>query len=53
MYGFLGRRGFNYEVSQTAAAQVWDEAHDNSSTAEYPYEPSMDNTETEDEEVNS
>jgi regulatory protein len=53
MYGFLGRRGFSYEVSQTAAAQVWEEKHGNSSPAEEPYEPYADYTESEDEEVNS
>jgi regulatory protein len=53
MYGFLGRRGFSYEVSQTAASRVWEEKHGNSSPAEVPYEPYMDNIESEDEEVNS
>ena len=53
MYGFLGRRGFNYEVSQAAVAQVWNENHGSSSLAEAHDEPSMDNTESEDEEVNS
>lgn len=27
MYAFLGRRGFNYEVSQPAATRVWQELH--------------------------
>jgi regulatory protein len=28
MYGFLARRGFNYEVSAPAAARVWAELHE-------------------------
>ncbi len=32
MYGFLARRGFNYEVSVAAVAQVWAEIHENTST---------------------
>jgi regulatory protein len=28
MYGFLARRGFNYEVSAPVTAQVWAELHD-------------------------
>jgi regulatory protein len=27
MYGFLGRRGFNYEISNAAASRVWEENH--------------------------
>jgi regulatory protein len=28
MYGFLARRGFNYEVSSPATARVWEEIHE-------------------------
>jgi SOS response regulatory protein OraA/RecX len=27
MYGFLARRGFNYEVSAQIVPQIWDEIH--------------------------
>lgn len=53
MYGFLGRRGFNYEVSTTAATQVWEENHSSQSDDELPNEPYQNYLESEDEEVNS
>lgn len=53
MYGFLGRRGFNYEVSNSAATRIWEENHDSQPDVEMPNEPYVDNLESEDEEVNS
>jgi len=52
MYGFLGRRGFNYEVSQTAAKLVWEEKRGGQPGAESPDEPYQDYIESEDEEEN-
>jgi len=53
MYGFLGRRGFNYEVSNAAATQVWEEKHGSMPDSVLPEEPYKDYIESEDEEVNS
>ncbi len=37
MYGFLARRGFNYEVSQPVTARVWEELHaDDPGDGSYP-----------------
>jgi regulatory protein len=40
MYGFLGRRGFNYEVSSAAATRVWEENHGSMPAADLPDEQS-------------
>lgn len=48
MYGFLGRRGFNYEVSRAAAVRVWEE-----NQGSVPDESYTNHSNSEDEEVNS
>jgi regulatory protein len=53
MYGFLGRRGFNYEASSAAATRVWEENHGSTPDSDLPDEPYTNHFESEDEEVNS
>ncbi len=53
MYGFLGRRGFNYEVSNAAATRVWEENHSSMPDAGLPEELYTNHFKSENEEVNS
>ncbi|HEX7974306.1 MAG TPA: RecX family transcriptional regulator [Anaerolineales bacterium] len=42
MYGFLARRGFNYEVSAPVAARIWAELNENESSEESPDDHPID-----------
>jgi regulatory protein len=43
MYGFLARRGFNYEVSAPVVSRVWAEIQDNQALENGPYD-GLDNS---------
>ncbi|HEX9029434.1 MAG TPA: RecX family transcriptional regulator [Anaerolineales bacterium] len=46
MYGFLARRGFNYEVSAPVTARIWAELHNNGTSeeplADHPFDEEVD-----------